>query len=77
MIGNILLWNRNKITKINYPREIIPICYGIRSDFIEYDKICECYEYKYDIIIQINNSNLRLQKLIFVISYEVLLGSVC
>tara|TARA_E500000178_G_scaffold246615_1_gene243224 strand:- start:9884 stop:10177 length:294 start_codon:yes stop_codon:yes gene_type:complete len=30
----------NSISKelVKYPREIIPISYGIRSDFIEYDK---------------------------------------
>jgi hypothetical protein len=34
---------------IEYPREIIPISYGIRSDFIEYDKIFDFTNYNYDI----------------------------
>tara|TARA_B100000900_G_scaffold218746_3_gene185345 strand:- start:10610 stop:11596 length:987 start_codon:yes stop_codon:yes gene_type:complete len=34
---------------IKYSREIIPILYGIRSDFIEYDKKFEFIKYNYDI----------------------------
>lgn len=39
---------------IEYSREIIPISYGIRSDFIEYDKIFEFVKYNYDICCMFN-----------------------
>ena len=39
---------------IKYSREIIPILYGIRSDFIEYDKKFEFINYNYDICCMFN-----------------------
>ena len=39
---------------IEYSREIIPISYGIRSDFIEYDKNFEFVKYNYDICCMFN-----------------------
>tara|TARA_B100000035_G_scaffold245676_1_gene214309 strand:+ start:9772 stop:10704 length:933 start_codon:yes stop_codon:yes gene_type:complete len=39
---------------IKYSREIIPILYGIRSDFIEYDKKFEFKNYNYDICCMFN-----------------------
>lgn len=39
---------------IKYSREIIPILYGIRSDFINYDKNFEFVKYNYDICCMFN-----------------------
>ena len=39
---------------IKYSREIIPILYGIRSDFIDYDKNFEFVKYNYDICCMFN-----------------------
>ena len=39
---------------VKYPREIIPISYGIRSDFIEYDKQFKFEKYNYDICCMFN-----------------------
>ena len=46
--------DKQNLSLINYDREIIPISYGIRSDFIEYDKIFEFKEYNYDICCLFN-----------------------
>lgn len=42
---------------IEYPRDIIPISYGIRTDFIKYDKIFEFTNYNYDICCLFNNGD--------------------
>lgn len=48
--GNVINWNLGpKNAKITYPREILPINYGIRTDYIEYDKDYKQSGYIYDI----------------------------
>ena len=42
---------------MEYPREIIPISYGIRSDFIEYDQKFEFTNYNYDICCLFDNGD--------------------
>jgi hypothetical protein len=46
----------NSVSKelIKYSREIIPISYGIRNDFIQYDKIFKFEKYNYDICCLFN-----------------------
>ena len=42
---------------IEYPREIIPISYGIRSDFIEYEQLFKFTNYNYDVCCLFNNND--------------------
>jgi len=39
---------------VKYPREIIPISYGIRSDFVEYDRTYSFKKYNYDVCCMFN-----------------------
>ena len=41
--------NKTNLSLIKYDREIIPVSYGIRSDFIQYDSTYNFTGYKYDI----------------------------
>ena len=50
----LVLQNFHMDKKIKYSREIIPILYGIRSDFIDYDKNFEFVKYNYDICCMFN-----------------------
>ena len=49
---------------IEYPREIIPISYGIRSDFIKYDKIFKFTNYNYDICCLFNKRDGGIRSII-------------
>ena len=44
---------------IEYPREIIPISYGIRNDFIKYDKKFKFINYNYDVCCLFNTRKWR------------------
>ena len=56
----------NGISKelIKYPREITPILYGIRSDFIEYDKKFEFIKYNYDVCCMFSGGGGGLRSII-------------
>tara|TARA_Y100000287_G_scaffold105278_1_gene84407 strand:- start:765 stop:1532 length:768 start_codon:yes stop_codon:yes gene_type:complete len=49
---------------IKYSREIIPILYGIRSDFIEYDKKFEFIKYNYDVCCMFSGGGAGLRSII-------------
>ena len=51
--------NHRSSKLIEYPREIIPISYGIRSDFINYDKKYKFTNYKYNICCLFNTHKWR------------------
>lgn len=54
--------DKNNMTLVKYDRNIIPISYGIRTDFIQYDKSYNFKKYNYDICCMFNQNcnGLRL-----------------
>lgn len=46
--------NKSNLSLVQYKREIIPILYGIRSDFINYDSEYNFTGYKYDVCCLFN-----------------------
>ena len=54
--------NKNTKSIIDYPREIIPISYGVRNDFIEYDRE---FPYRYDVccLFQLQQRSTMRQKI--------------
>jgi hypothetical protein len=49
--------NKSNLSLVQYNREIIPISYGIRSDFIEYDKLFNFTSYNYNVCCMFTTSD--------------------